>query len=448
MTKPTRTVGPVHFEDFDGHQFERLVFAYHLRTDIWQSLEWYGQTGSDLGRDIWGTRENGESVCIQCANRRKVVATKAKQDMDKVVKSCNGVPHAFVLVSSTDVSAAIRDKIKDHAQALGIVRCEIWSGKEFDERLRAKDESLLRRFVNGELFPDDPEKLSRLVGEKIDDALVVERIQWVFDRPAFRTPFHQESSLGPFRQAIGDTIQALNTGIWQTRDGKEIERIPSRHQVVDPRIRDTLAIVVTELADLRAKFEELIRQGEILHCDCKNPDCSVFFFSSRAAREMDMLRDGIVDRIHRLAQPALAPEPARAATISVVNSNNSGIIANQVVIRGRDNRSPVIVSGSLKTDPVKYNYVEYLVKRLFKFRKLGEKYGQYRKSPVTIQSVRSNLEQDFGGLTKDLAVDRFDEVVAKIQAKIDATAQAKRNQKAGHPNYHQFGEHPGNEADE
>jgi hypothetical protein len=62
MRRPSIYVQPIHFEDFDGAQFERLVFAYHARCEEWQSLEWYGQAGSDLGRDIWGIRHNGESV--------------------------------------------------------------------------------------------------------------------------------------------------------------------------------------------------------------------------------------------------------------------------------------------------------------------------------------------------------------------------------------------------
>ena len=47
---PTRSVGPIHFEDYDGHLFERLVFAYLLRTDSWRAragdivaeLKWKG----------------------------------------------------------------------------------------------------------------------------------------------------------------------------------------------------------------------------------------------------------------------------------------------------------------------------------------------------------------------------------------------------------------------
>lgn len=49
MAKPSTLVHSIHFEDFDGVQFERLVFAYHWRSDEWRSLEWYGQVGSDLG---------------------------------------------------------------------------------------------------------------------------------------------------------------------------------------------------------------------------------------------------------------------------------------------------------------------------------------------------------------------------------------------------------------
>ena len=75
MPLPAKYVQPIHFEDFDGAQFERLIFAYHARTEKWRSLEWYGQTGSDLGRDIWGIREGGgETVCVQSevlANRRQ-----------------------------------------------------------------------------------------------------------------------------------------------------------------------------------------------------------------------------------------------------------------------------------------------------------------------------------------------------------------------------------------
>src|SRR5437588_2681064 len=76
VSKPAATIRPVHFDDFSGNEFERLVFAYQLRMGKWRSLEWYGQSGSDLGRDIWGEREDGGTLCVQCVNRKIFTATK------------------------------------------------------------------------------------------------------------------------------------------------------------------------------------------------------------------------------------------------------------------------------------------------------------------------------------------------------------------------------------
>jgi hypothetical protein len=172
--KLARTVQPVHFEDFSGHQFERLVFAYHLRIEKFRTLEWYGQSGSDLGRDIWGVRETGMSLCIQCVNRQTVSATKITRDLDKIARARCGIPDSFLVVCTSSVSATLRDKVKDHAQKKGITHCDIWSGHEFEERLRRDEEALLRRFIDGEQFPDDPGQLRRFADSKVvgDDVVV------------------------------------------------------------------------------------------------------------------------------------------------------------------------------------------------------------------------------------------------------------------------------------
>ena len=166
MPNPASLVHPIHFEDFDGSQFERLVFAHHWRSDDWRSLEWYGQAGSDLGRDIWGIRENatkdGESICIQCANRKNLTFAKVAQDISKVLKAPNGVPHRFRVVAQSTISAKMRDKIKAHVKSLGVQECDTWSGQEFEEFLRKGAESLLKRFIEGESFPDAPEDLRKL----------------------------------------------------------------------------------------------------------------------------------------------------------------------------------------------------------------------------------------------------------------------------------------------
>ncbi|WP_375779230.1 hypothetical protein ACE103_09730 [Bradyrhizobium sp. ma5] len=68
-----------------------------------------------------------------------------------------------------------------------------------------------------------------------------------FGRPALRTPFHQEGNLPAFQQAIEDTIRVLSRGIWQTREGVEIHRLPSLHHISDGGIRRALELTVHEL---------------------------------------------------------------------------------------------------------------------------------------------------------------------------------------------------------
>jgi hypothetical protein len=312
---PSSTVHLIHFEDHDPRDFERLVFAYLLRADRWQTLEWYGQVGADLGRDIWGVRDRDggkrPTLCVQCANHRRVPFAKASRDIDKVAAGPNGVPDEFLLVTGGTVSSDLRDKVKTHAAGKRIGKTEVWSGPEFEERLRAKAESLLKRFVEGAPFPDAPSEISALVQSlsATSDEEILGLMAGLFDRPAFYTPFHSESSVPAFKKAITDTIEALNTGIHRLRDGTEIRRIPSRQQIKAPATRKGLAEIERMLSALRARYDEFVRSGQIRPCGCGDPDCPVMFTSSwQAGREMDDMRQRILDAFRRI-YPAFDVRP-------------------------------------------------------------------------------------------------------------------------------------------
>lgn len=310
MSKAVVSVHPIHFEDLDGSNFERLVFAYHWRADKWCSLEWYGQAGSDLGRDIWGVLEDGETVCIQCANRKNLTFAKIAGDIAKVLKAPNGVPHRFRVVAQSTISAKMRDRVKAHVLSLGVKECDTWSGTEFEEFLRHGSELLLKRFFDGEPFPDAPDDLKKLAeyAKPLTDDETLALYARVFDRPAFYTPIHQESNLGDFKQAITDTIQALGTGIWKARDGNVIERIPSRHQLKRPDLRTKLQAVEMALSRLRARYDEMTRTGVLRHCQCNNPNCPTFYFQPyEAAHELQRLRDDAVSAF-RNVYPHFTPQ--------------------------------------------------------------------------------------------------------------------------------------------
>jgi hypothetical protein len=225
-----------------------------------------------------------------------------------VLAAPNGVPHRFRIVARSKISAKMRDKIKNHVKSLGVRECDAWSGAEFEEFLRKGAESVLKRFLQGEVFPDSPEDLKRLATsvQPVNDDEALALLARLFDRPAFYTPIHQESNLGDFKQAITDTIQALGTGIWKARDGCLIDRIPSRHQFKSDALRTKLQAVEKALSHLRAKYDEMTRSGVLRHCDCKNPNCPTYFLNPpEAAHELERLRHEVLSRF-RNAYPAFS----------------------------------------------------------------------------------------------------------------------------------------------
>ncbi|HGQ7767816.1 TPA: restriction endonuclease [Pseudomonas aeruginosa] len=304
----TVMVSPIHFEDFSGIQFERLVFAYHLRAG-WRDLVWNGQSGGDQGRDITGTElfddRPARKTIIQCANRDTLTLAKARGDMEKAMKVAGVVPDAFKFVSRGAVSDTSRRRIEQAAAALGVAHVTIWSGVEFEENLRLRAEYLLHRFVRGSEFPDAEADIRRFVDDfpDLSDTDALQLMAAVFDRSAFRTPFHQESSLPAFQQAIEDTIGALNTGVWRTRDGDEIRRIPSVHHLRDMKIRTTLEKVVRHVDDLRRIFVTGLREGEIQSCGCGDPDCPTFVLSPRIADQLDAARRKILTMFRSVYAP-------------------------------------------------------------------------------------------------------------------------------------------------
>lgn len=154
QSRPETIVGPIHFEDRGGTEFERLVFAFVSRLKHWEEIEWLGQTGDDEGRDIWGVF-NGETYCYQCANYRKVVFQKAQRDIMRLVDE-NHIPNYLIVVTGGRVSADMRTKIKQFAVSQNIHNVQVWSGTELEEKIRRDNPDLIRRFVNGETFPELP----------------------------------------------------------------------------------------------------------------------------------------------------------------------------------------------------------------------------------------------------------------------------------------------------
>ena len=134
------------------------------------------------------------------------------------------------------------------------------------------------------------------------DAEIVTMLTNALDRPAFRTPFRQESSLERFREAIAETIETLNTG--RVKGGLQL---PSKFQIRDSNLRAEVDRIVRALVTLRATFDNFLRTGDIRRCDCGHADCPVYFFEDDAAMEMDKRRRELLRLAHSL-NPNAPPE--------------------------------------------------------------------------------------------------------------------------------------------
>ncbi|WP_191965715.1 restriction endonuclease [Oryzomonas sagensis] len=282
-----QTVHPINFSDLSGNEFERLVFATLLRMYAWHTLDWYGQTGGDKGRDIIGTRDdeygNKVTVVVACANWKNFAVAKGNSDIDKIVKGLPEPPHEVIIIAGNDVSGATKEKCRKHAEAKGVSVTTVWSGSEFEERLRFHAASVLERFFKGETLPDESKALqtSVLQLDPSTEREAGELVALLFKRPAFSTPIFSESSLPAFHQAISDTIGALNTGIWRDREGAMIYRIPSRQSFPSTSVRESLGNCVDALNLLRISFDDGIRTGKIHPCGCDKADCPTFMIEHR-----------------------------------------------------------------------------------------------------------------------------------------------------------------------
>jgi hypothetical protein len=125
------------------------------------------------------------------------------------------------------------------------------------------------------------------------DEQIIGELLRALDRPAFRTPFHYESSLERFREAIAETIDTFNTGHSRGR------QISSKYQIRDLELRAKVDGMVVDLVSLRAAFDRLLRGGQIRQC-CSDPKCSVYFIDGPAAHEMDERRRKILQSAHSL----------------------------------------------------------------------------------------------------------------------------------------------------
>lgn len=121
------------------------------------------------------------------------------------------------------------------------------------------------------------------------------------------------------------------------------------------------------------------------------------------------------------------PKGKRSTSKAKVSGNNSGVVAGTINNHGtvagtikftKPPKGPIHVADSLVTSADHYGYVEYLIKRLSRYRSWRPGGGGPPDNPGVVRNI---FQRDFGRLPKDLALERFGDAVAYLHMKIENT---------------------------
>ena len=142
----------------------------------------------------------------------------------------------------------------------------------------------------------------------------------------------------------------------------------------------------------------------------------------------------VYKRKHQAVSVSSLPRRSPGNSIRLENSCNSGVIANQLTIKigGRHRISVSAPSGTIASHRDSRNYVKYLIDRYHEF-KLAE-LGLAMKYPVFYGAIK----RAFGAKWDHVPLERFEELVSFIQARIDKTLLGKNQRAKGTERYRSF----------
>jgi len=167
MTRATRTLNPIHFEDLEPHRFEDLIRQLIYDYRDWASLEATGRGGADDGIDIRAyegvrpstderdsTEDEVEDVdphplsssrlwIIQCKRERKITPKQLERYVQESLQGPE-MPHGFILAAACDFSKKSYDAFRSALIGSGVQEFHLWGKAELEDMLfQPKNDPLL-----------------------------------------------------------------------------------------------------------------------------------------------------------------------------------------------------------------------------------------------------------------------------------------------------------------
>ncbi len=128
--------------------------------------------------------------------------------------------------------------------------------------------------------------------------------------------------------------------------------------------------------------------------------------------------------------------------VHVNHTNNSGIIANVVNLKGKKIPKMNYPESAVGADTIKKGYIDHLYGRYIDFRKADTSFGAHAHARKFFPGeLHTTISKRFKAKTFFIHESRFDELTEFMQDRIDRTILGKRNISRGVKNYSSFSEY-------
>jgi hypothetical protein len=167
QANPTRTTGPLHFEDLEPHRFEGLIrrLIYDFRP--WRQLEATGRSGSDDGFDARGfeivsgaaaaedsdgdpeeeTIAQDRVWLIQCKREKSINPKRLGQYLNAISADVAANLYGIVFAAACEFSKTARDLFRTRTQEMGLAEAYLWGKGELEDLLyQPKNDDVLFTF--------------------------------------------------------------------------------------------------------------------------------------------------------------------------------------------------------------------------------------------------------------------------------------------------------------
>lgn len=155
MTKPTKTINQIHFEDISPARFEDMCLQVVYRMRSWGKIDHYGRAGKDGAIDIYTELSHDgttESWVIQCKRYKSIKQSELIKIIDDFISKNKKFPDKYVLIISCDLTRAKSEKFVEYAKEKGLSGVEIVTSSILETILYSKHPDLLYVFFGIDLI--------------------------------------------------------------------------------------------------------------------------------------------------------------------------------------------------------------------------------------------------------------------------------------------------------